>query len=144
MKKLNVDMQIAVPTLLLILLMVVSLLFFPMQIKPVINIILSKIVDNFGWLYIVTCLASFAFLIWIVFSKFGDIKLGDPDEKLAYSNFAWNAMVFASGVGSSAVILGFLEPLYYLKEPPFSIKAFSQEAYEFAHMYGQFHWGPSA
>lgn len=144
MKKLNVDMQIAVPTLLLILLMVVSLLFFPMQIKPVINIILSKIVDNFGWLYIVTCLASFAFLIWIVFSKFGDIKLGDPDEKPAYSNFAWNAMVFASGVGSSAVILGFLEPLYYLKEPPFSIKAFSQEAYEFAHMYGQFHWGPSA
>lgn len=144
MKKLNVDMQIAVPTLLLILLMVVSLLFFPMQIKPVINIIFSKIVDNFGWLYIVTCLASFAFLIWIVFSKFGDIKLGDPDEKPAYSNFAWNAMFFASGVGSSAVILGFLEPLYYLKEPPFSIKAFSQEAYEFAHMYGQFHWGPSA
>ena len=62
----------------------------------------------------------------------------------AYKTFEWARMIFTSGVGSSAVLLGFIEPIYYVKEPPFGMEAFSCEAYEYAHMYGQFHWGLSA
>lgn len=53
-------------------------------------------------------------------------------------------MLFTSGVGTSIIILGFLEPIYYVTTPPFHLEPFSRESYEFAHMYGQFHWGLSA
>ena len=76
----------------------------------------SMVVGQFGWMYILACLTSFAFLGWVTFSKFGDITFGKRGEKPVYSNFAWAGMLFTSGVGSSAVILGFVEPLYYLKE----------------------------
>ena len=104
----------------------------------------SMVVGQFGWMYILACLTSFAFLGWVTFSKFGDITFGKRGEKPVYSNFAWAGMLFTSGVGSSAVILGFVEPLYYLKDPALSIEPFSELAYEYAHMYGQFHWGLSA
>lgn len=32
-------------------------------------------------------------------------------------------MIFTSGAGSSTVILGFAEPIYYLKNTPFHIRA---------------------
>ena len=53
-------------------------------------------------------------------------------------------MLFTAGVGTSIVILGFLEPIYYVSAPPFDLEPFSKAAYEYAHMYGQFHWGFSA
>lgn len=46
-------------------------------------------------------------------------------------------MLFTSGVGTSIIILGFLEPIYYVTTPPFHLEPFSRESYEFAHMYGQ-------
>ena len=42
------------------------------------------------------------------------------------------------------MILGFLEPIYYVSGPPFDLEPFGKQAYEYAHMYGQFHWGLSA
>ncbi len=42
------------------------------------------------------------------------------------------------------IILGFAEPVYYLTNTPFHIEPMSEEAFEYAHMYGQFHWGLSA
>ena len=72
------------------------------------------------------------------------IKFGKPEEKPEHSNFAWIPMMFTAGVGSSIVIMGFLEPIYYVTDTPFSLEPFSEQAYEYAHMYGQFHWGLSA
>ena len=42
------------------------------------------------------------------------------------------------------MIFSFIEPIYYLTDTPFNIEPMSPKAYEYAHMYGQFHWGPSA
>ncbi len=140
----NTDLSIVIPTLLVTAVVVVTLFFFPVQAKEIVNETFTYIISDFGWLYYLSCMVSFVFLLWVTFSKFGDMKLGLPTDKPVYSNLTWAGMLFTSGVGSSAVILGFLEPVYYIIQPPFHLEPFSTEAYEFAHMYGQFHWGPSA
>ena len=42
------------------------------------------------------------------------------------------------------MIMTLFEPVQYVSAPPFGLQPFSPEAYDYAHMYGQFHWGPSA
>src|SRR5699024_187022 len=85
-----------------------------------------------------------AFLIWLSFSRYGKIVLGAEGEKPEYNDFSWMSMMFCTGIASSLMIFSFIEPIYYLTSTPFGIEAQSVQAYEYAHMYGQFHWGPSA
>lgn len=120
------------------------LIAFPTISKNVIQSIYDQTVAKLGWLYIICCIVSFAFLGWLTVSPYGKLRLGGEQARPAYKTFEWAGMIFTSGVGSSAVLLGFIEPIYYVKEPPFGMEAFSCEAYEYAHMYGQFHWGLSA
>lgn len=140
----KIDYHVVIPTLILVAGIVFVLIVFPTASKNVIQILYDKTVEKWGWLYIVCCLASFVFVGWLTISPYGKLRLGGEDAKPAYRTLEWAGMIFTSGVGSSAVLLGFMEPLYYVNEPPFDMVPFSKEAYEYAHMYGQFHWGLSA
>lgn len=144
MEENKINYKIAIPTILIIAGIFIVMAFCPKEAKWIIQTIFDITVKKFGWVYLLVCILSFGMLFYVTFSGNGNIKLGEENEKPKYSNFSWAAMLFTSGVGSSAVILGFMEPLYYLETPPFGIKEYSIEAYEYAHMLGQFHWGPSA
>lgn len=146
MKKLfqNINLKIFIPSCLTLIILIGVLLFFPVKSAHIIRYLYDICTEKFGWLYLLACLACFGFLIWISFSKAGNIKLGAKSEKPQYSDLSWIAMLFTAGVGTSIVILGFLEPIYYVSSPPFNIEPMSEMAYEYAHMYGQFHWGLGA
>ena len=126
------------------MLLIFILLLWPERARKAVMYLFDICTDSFGWLYLTACIISFAFLIWLSLGRFGSVKLGGKDEKPQYSDISWIAMLFTAGVGTSIVILGFLEPIYYVSSPPFQIVPFSETAYEYAHMYGQFHWGFSA
>jgi len=140
----NIDKRIFIPSLLILVIIIIPLFVWPENSNFIIHAIFSFCTKKFGFLYIMTCLMSFGFLIWLTASPYANIRLGAPDEKPLYSNFSWMSMLFTAGVGTSIIILGFLEPIYYVSEPPFYLEPFSRTAYEYAHMYGQFHWGLSA
>lgn len=140
----NIEKKIFIPALLVAVLLIVPLYIFHEEAEYVINRMYAFCTQKLGWLYILTCLSSFALLLWLTFGKHASVKFGKPEEKPEHSDFAWISMMFTAGVGSSIVIMGFLEPVHYVSEPPFHLEAFSRQAYEYAHMYGQFHWGLSA
>lgn len=140
----RVEKKVFIPAVLVLIAIIIPLFFVPDAANRVINYLFDFCTGKLGWVFLLTCLISFAFLIWLTCSKYGDVKLGSADEKPQYSNLSWIAMLFTAGVGTSIVILGFLEPIYYVSGPPFGIEPFSNSAYEYAHMYGQFHWGLSA
>ena len=50
---------------------------------------------------------------YLMFSRFGGIKLGDDDSKPEFSNFSWFAMLFSAGVGIGLLFFGIAEPLFY-------------------------------
>ncbi|MCG8550678.1 MAG: BCCT family transporter [Desulfobacterales bacterium] len=104
------------------------------------KVIREYIMFKWGWMFLVFGLFCLLGSIWVGFSKYGDIKLGDPDDKPAYNLFTWGAMVFCSACGSSVIYWSIAEPIYYLQTPPFG-EALSPTAYDFAVTYGAFHWG---
>ena len=140
----QLDKKVYFTTFFLVAVLLVLLGVCPAVTKAWIEQIFSLLVGKFGWLYILINCCCFALFFYIYFGKYGNIKLGAPDEKPRFSTFSWAAMIFTSGAGSSTVILGFVEPVNYLTNTPFHVEAMSDEAYEYAHMYGQFHWGLSA
>ena len=72
---------------------------------------------NFNWLYVFTINASLIFMLFIGFSKFGNIKLGGYTAKPEFSDLSWFAMMFSAGVGIGIFFYGVAEPIYHLNIP---------------------------
>lgn len=77
----------------------------------------SYINTNFSWLYIFTVNASIAFLLFIGFSKFGNIRLGGYTAKPEFGDVAWFAMMFSAGIGIGIFFYGVAEPIMHLNLP---------------------------
>lgn len=96
---------------------------------------------KFGWLYLLAGIATVLFLVLLATSRFGNVRLGGPEDKPEFSYFSWIAMIFCGGIGIAIVNWAFVEPIYYLQGPPFGVEPMSSSAAEWALTYGQFHWG---
>ncbi len=137
----KIDGRLLWPSLLLIIGFVAAMLAFPERAGDVTHILLTWISLKFGWLFLIFGLGCVLFLIWLGFGRYGQVKLGGPDDVPEFSTFNWIAMLFCGGMGIAIVNWAFAEPAYYLAAPPFGMTPFSNEAAEWAGVYGLFHWG---
>ncbi len=128
----------------LLVAIVFPLILFPQQGADWIAIAKSFMTDKLGFLYLALGLGAFFFMIYVVFSDMGQIKLGDPDEKPEFATSSWAAMLFCGGIGASILYWGCIEWAYYFQSPPFQLEPGSEEAVRWAATYGIFHWGPIA
>ena len=123
---------------------VVPLLLFPKEGAEWIAVAKTFMTDTLGFLYLALGMAAFFFMIYIVFSDIGQIKLGDADEEPEFKTASWAAMLFCGGIGASILYWGAIEWAYYYQNPPFQLEPGSEEAVRWAATYGVFHWGPIA
>lgn len=140
----RVDFRIFGPSLLIILAVAVPLTLDPSFGQVMVLKTHSFITKYFGWLFMWVPVICLGLILGLVFSRHGDIKLGDPDDKPEFSRFAWISMLFCCGVGSSSIVWGVCEPIYYLADPPLGLAPGSPAAYETALALPIFHWGLSA
>ncbi len=128
----------------MLLSVVLPLMIFPEQGAEWIAIAKTFMTDKLGFLYLALGLGAFFFMIYVVFSDMGQIKLGDANEKPEFSTVSWAAMLFCGGIGASILYWGCIEWAYYYQSPPFQLEPGSEEAVRWAATYGIFHWGPIA
>lgn len=144
MKKSLIDWPTFICAILLLLIVAIPLILFPEGGAKVVTIANDFMTGNFGMLYLLVGLAAFGFLIFVAFSKNGQIKLGNADEEKEFGDISWAAMLFAAGIGSSILYWGMIEWAYYYQGPPFGIEPNTNEAIQWSSSYGMFHWGPIA
>lgn len=132
---------------------VVALLFIgwgviPEQTLPTWNLsnvtsnIQGFLTDKFGWFYLLSATGFLIFAIFLVFSKYGNIKLGKPDDEPEYPYITWFAMLFSAGMGIGLVFWGAAEPLSHFHTPARIGEApTSEDAAQSALKYSFFHWG---
>ncbi|MGG5461925.1 BCCT family transporter [Clostridium sp. B9] len=117
--------------------------FFEEQFQSGVSTTYNFIIKNLSWVYCGLILAFFIYCIWIVFSKFKNVKLGDDNSKPEFSNISWFAMLFSAGIGVGLVFWGVAEPLtHYFK--PLDMKGMTDPALEFAFTKSFLHMGLSA
>lgn len=115
--------------------------FCSTQLTDISGIIMSWVSNNFGWLYVISVFGFILFLTFIAMSKWGNIKLGNDDDKPQYSNFSWFAMLFCGATGIGLVFWSIAEPLSHYVNPPEGIEAGTVSAAEFSIRTCFLHWG---
>ncbi len=98
------------------------------------------IVSGVGWFYIASVAFFLVFVIWLMLSPYGKIKLGKDHETPAFNNTSWFAMLFSAGMGIGLLFYSVAEPIMHWSEPvnasPESIAAAKE-----AMLFTFFHWG---
>ena len=79
-----------------------SILFFvfPDQSNQILSQIRFFFGDTMGSFYVIVGLGIFLISCYICMSKYGNIVLGNPNEKPKYSFFAWGSMMFTCGLAA--------------------------------------------
>ncbi|WLD95003.1 BCCT family transporter [Alkalihalobacillus sp. AL-G] len=95
---------------------------------------------KFGWFYLLSATAFLVFSIFLIFSKYGRIKLGKDTDEPDYSTVTWFAMLFSAGMGIGLVFWGVAEPLFHYYAPP-SGNGETVEAARASLRFAFFHWG---
>ena len=81
------------------------------------------------------------FAVYLMFSRFGSIRLGDDDQVPEFGYFAWFSMLFSAGMGMGLV---FWEHRRAHEPPagqPFVTEGMTPEAAQIAMRLTFFHWG---
>ncbi len=107
--------------------------------REVFKATLVFITDTFGWYYVLTTAGFVIFTLWLLFSRYGNIRLGESHEQPRFSRLAWLSMLFAAGMGMGLVFWGVAEPLSHYQNPPFA-EPRSSEAAAQAMRFSFFHW----
>ena len=91
---------------------------FPEISSQVLGSIRFFLGDQFSSYYLVIGLAFFGCSLYMAFSKYGTIKLGNT-EKPQYSAFQWGSMMFTSGLAADILFYSLCEWLLYAMNPIF-------------------------
>lgn len=73
----------------------------------------SWIENGLSFYYITLFSVGLFVCIWLMFSKYGKIRLGDDDSRPEFSNFSWFSMLFSAGIGIGILFFGVAEPIFY-------------------------------
>lgn len=133
----QIDWMITLVPFALIMGLAVLLFAFPEQSNIVIGQVRFFFGDTMGLYYLVIGLAVLMISIWLSFSKYGDIVLGEPNEKPKYSFFAWGSMMFTCGLAADILFYSFAEWVMYATNP--HIAELGSIA-EWAGVFPLFHW----
>ncbi len=112
----------------------------PKQAQSLFAIMQASIVDNGSWFYVLTVAFIFFFVIFLGFSRYGNIRLGPDHSTPDYSLVSWLSMLFAAGMGIGLMFFGVAEPLMHYLSPP-TTETGTIAAVQEAMKMTFFHWG---
>ena len=121
-----------------VLLLGILAVLYPEAVKTTMGSMLDFTVMNFGSGFLWYTIFATSALLYLAFSKYGDIRMGDSKPK--FTKFQLFAMALSAGMGASTMYWGFIEAIYYFMDPQFGIEDKAM-AMEYASAYNMFHWG---
>ena len=135
--------QVALGSGILLIAFVAWILILGDQASTLFSNILSGISTNFDWLYIGAANVILIVMLYFAFGQFGKIRLGGPDAKPEFSDFAWYAMLLSAGIGIGLMFWSVAEPIFHFSNPSpmFGFEPGTPEAAQAAFAVTYFHWG---
>ncbi|APH05458.1 glycine betaine uptake BCCT transporter [Bacillus weihaiensis] len=112
----------------------------PTQLGEMMDATKAYFLSSFGWFYQLSATFFLIFAIFLIFSKYGKIKLGADDDKPEFKRSTWFAMLFSAGMGIGLLFFGVSEPVSHFASPPIG-EGGTGEAAKTALRYTYLHWG---
>ena len=114
--------------------------FSPKHLARVTSSIQEFLLATFGWFYLLAASGILICALCLIFSRYGDIPLGQDGEKPEFPLVTWFAMLFCAGMGIGLVFWGVAEPNSHYYDPPMGAGETPHAARQ-ALRYAFFHWG---
>ncbi len=128
--------------------------FFPLLVAVVLNFVDAAsfkqaaerannlILGNFGWMFCTCASLAVALCIFICFSKFSRVRIGDDDAKPLMSMWNWFSITICTTIAVGILFWATAEPIIHLTQPPakLGVDAGSQQAADFAISTMYVHW----
>ncbi len=133
----RIDWMITLLPLTLIVILSVLFFFCPENSNTVLGQIRFILGDTFGVYYLIIGLGVFLVSIYLAFSKYGNIVLGNKYDKPKYSFFSWGAMMFTAGLAADILFYSFSEWILYASDPHIAELGSMQD---WASVFPIFHW----
>ena len=137
LKSNRIDWMITLAPFILIMALAGVLFIFPEQSNDIIGQIRFFFGDTLGIYYLIIGLGVLLVSVFLSFSKYGDVVLGEPNEKPKYSFFAWGSMMFTCGLAADILFYSFAEWTMYATNP--HIAELGSIA-DWAGVFPLFHW----
>lgn len=131
---------VVVPSLFFILSICLLAAVYPVFTENLLNSIKNFIFVNLNWVYVWSVTVFVLFLVYLMFSKYGNIRLGRNNSKPDYSFFSWISMLFAAGMGIGLMYFGVAEQMQHYSNNVFAANSPIQRAMD-AQLFTFFHWG---
>lgn len=80
----------------------------------------ALLLQNVKWFYISLVSLTVGFLLYLMISRYGHIRLGRDEEKPEFGYLAWIAMLFSGGMGIGLIFWSVAEPMWHYSSNPFS------------------------
>ncbi|MBF7025193.1 BCCT family transporter [Staphylococcus kloosii] len=114
---------------------------WPKQLETGTQAITDFIAVNFGWYYLLLVLVILIVCVYLLFSRYASITLGEEGEEPEFSLKSWFAMLFSAGMGMGLVFWTTAEPISHAYTLTPIHKAGTQTAINDAMQFAFFHWG---
>ncbi|GAF56000.1 LOW QUALITY PROTEIN: glycine betaine transporter OpuD [Psychrobacter sp. JCM 18901] len=114
----RVSKPVFLTSAILILAFIIFGALFNEQAEVVFNQAKAFVSLRFGWFFIVVVNLTLVMSIYMIFSRYGDIRLGHQNERPEYNMVSWIGMLFSAGIGIGLLYWGTAEPLYHFMAPP--------------------------
>ena len=135
--KSRIDWMITLVPFILILGLAIYLFAFPEQANGVISQVRFFFGDTVGMYYLIIGIGVLTVSIFLSVSKYGDIVLGEANEKPKYSFFTWGSMMFTCGLAADILFYSFVEWVMYATNPHIAEMG---SINEWASVFPLFHW----
>ena len=124
---------------------IILTLIYEKQSEKVFENVQNYIANNGGWFFVLVVNIFLGFMIYLAFSKFGELRIGGQNAKPEFKTASWFAMLFSAGMGIGLLFWSIAEPINHFNSPPMAeggtVEA-AREAMSFTFLHWGFHaWG---
>lgn len=138
----RIDLGVFIPAAAITVIFLIWGIISNESLTAVTGVMLDFLVGDIGWLYVLAVCGFVGICVFLVFSRYGHIRLGKDDERPEFGTLSWVSMMFAAGMGIGLLFYGVAEPISHLAAPPPGLAdPRTEEAARIAMQYTFLHWG---
>ncbi|UJL47679.1 BCCT family transporter [Virgibacillus sp. NKC19-16] len=139
-KKSLIDHKIFAPSILIMIAICIPFAMYQDESLELLNGIFNQVVEIFNWGYLWYAILMVIAGLYMSFSKYGNVVLGDPLEKPRFTLFEYASILIAMGLGSTIMRTGMTEWANVAVDPPIGVEAMSADALMWGNAYSMFLW----
>ncbi|MFB1050135.1 BCCT family transporter [Paraliobacillus sp. JSM ZJ581] len=135
-----IDYSIFIPSMISLIVISIPFSMYESKSLELLNQVFDSVVSTFSWGYIWYAIILVGAGLYLSFSRYGNVVLGDPNEKPRFNLFEYASILIAMGLGSTIMRTGMVEWANVTLDPPFGVESGSSEALLWGNAYSMFMW----